>query len=280
MAPYSGTAYPIPLFPFYGRKRCFSSLYRQSHPSLRGLCQAETRKLPETGAGAGGFPGKVRFAAAGRGRERRRQIKFEAERIHLLPWCACKFPCRRIHVRIRCTAGVLRRVLTRGTTRRKGNALRTYEALYIVIPELEDDGVQTVARDVENLVTQNGGSIVRSEIWGKRKLAYEVKKHTEGYYILLRFEADADFIARLENYFRLSEAIFRFLIVHFDEHTLRLEAEQEIRREEDVRRSSSSGRAGRDDDDDDEKEDEKRIRASSRRRRRDDDDDDQDDDDE
>mgnify|MGYP006278381593 CR=1 FL=1 len=143
--------------------------------------------------------------------------------------------------------------------------MRTYEALYIVNPELGDDDIQTVATQVETLVTSNGGTIVRSEIWGKRKLAYPVEKHTEGVYVLLRFEAEPSFAARLENHVKLAEPIIRYLLVHFDEHTLRLETEQERRREEDLRNSTSS-RGGRRDEDNEEEP----ARAGARRRRRDD----------
>lgn len=128
--------------------------------------------------------------------------------------------------------------------------MRTYEALYIASPELDEDGIQTMASSMEDLVTSNGGAIVRSENWGKRKLAYEVKKFSEGNYILLRFNASPDFIARLEAAFKLNESIIRYLIVHLDEHTLRLEEEQERRKKEELARSAS--RVGRDDDDDDE----------------------------
>jgi len=113
--------------------------------------------------------------------------------------------------------------------------LRTYEALYIVRPDVRDDDVQTIAKEVETLLTENGGAIVRSEIWGKRKLAYEVQKCSEGYYILLRFEASPSFVARLENHFRLTDAIIRYLVVHFDERMLRLEASQKKRREAEIR---------------------------------------------
>lgn len=163
--------------------------------------------------------------------------------------------------------------------------MRTYEALYIVMPDLEDDGIQTVDKAVQSLITENGGSIVRSEIWGKRKLAYTVKKQTEGTYMLVRFEADPDFIVKLEQYFRLSEAIFRYQVVHFDEHTLRIEAEQQRRREEDMRNLAASP-SRRDDDDDDgprrprrRDDDDDRDDDRPRRPRRRDDDDDRDDDD-
>ncbi len=144
-------------------------------------------------------------------------------------------------------------------------ALRTYEALYIVRPDRSDDEVQTIAQQVEGLVTASGGSIVRSEAWGKRRLAYEVNHFTEGYYILMRFQSDPSFVSRLENHFRLDESIIRALTVYFDEKTLRLEEEQKKRTEELIK-ASATRRSQDDDDDDDEP-------PQRHRRDRDDDDD-------
>jgi len=129
--------------------------------------------------------------------------------------------------------------------------LRTYEALYIVKPDLADDDIQTIAKDIESLVTGNGGSIVRSEIWGKRRLAYEVQKYIEGCYVLLRFTALPPFIARLENHFRLTENVIRYLVVLFDEKTLRLEEEQLRRREQEARAGAMRRRDSDDGDSDD-----------------------------
>ena len=117
--------------------------------------------------------------------------------------------------------------------------MRTYEALYIVKSDVGDDEIQTMAKEVESLVTDNGGAIVRSEIWGKRKLAYKVKHCSEGCYVLLRFTAEPPFIRRLEHYFRLSESVIRTLIVYFDDKTLRLEEEQRLRNEAEARAGSA-----------------------------------------
>ena len=95
--------------------------------------------------------------------------------------------------------------------------MRTYEALYIVKPDMKDDEIQTIATDVETLVTSSGGAIVRSETWGKRKMAYEVNKYSEGVYVLLRFQSPATFVGKLANHFRLTESIIRDLIVYFDD---------------------------------------------------------------
>jgi small subunit ribosomal protein S6 len=146
---------------------------------------------------------------------------------------------------------------------------------------LDDDSIQTTAQTVESLVTQNGGTVVRSEIWGKRKLAYEVKKHSEGTYILFRFSAGQEVLPRLENHFKLTETIIRYLLLHLDEHTLRLEEEQERRKEAELARGAE--REARDDGEDDDDDDRPRRRSDrddrghgrgSRRRDEDDDDDD------
>ena len=125
--------------------------------------------------------------------------------------------------------------------------MRTYEALFIVRPDKSDEEVQTVATEVEKIVTDGGGAIVRSEIWGKRRLAYEVKGHNEGNYVLIRFQSDAETPKKLEQYFRLSESVIRNIVVYFDEHTLKMEAEQIRRNEAELART---GGRPRDDDDD------------------------------
>ena len=145
--------------------------------------------------------------------------------------------------------------------------MRTYEALYIVRPDMKDDEIQTIAKDVENLVTSSGGAIVRSETWGKRKMAYEVDRYSEGIYVLLRFQSPATFAGKLANHFRLTESIIRDIIVLFTDQDLRLEEEQKQRTEAELR-ASAARTAERDDDDDDDDD-----RRPQRGRRRDEDDD-------
>lgn len=132
--------------------------------------------------------------------------------------------------------------------------MRTYEALYIVRSDIKDDEIQTVAKDVEQLVLDNEGAIVRSENWGKRKLAYEVKGFYEGCYVLLRFQAKPSFLSKLNNHFRLSEKVIRNIVVYFDSVSLKLEEEQKLRVEEEIRASAAARarRAESDDDEDDE----------------------------
>lgn len=128
--------------------------------------------------------------------------------------------------------------------------MRTYEALYIIQPELGEDDIQTIATGVEKLITDDGGAIVRSEIWGKRRLAYEVKGFAEGVYVLVRFDSKPTLIDQMKGSFRLNESVIRFLIVSLDPKTLRLEAEQQKRTEAQAQARALSVR-GREDDGDD-----------------------------
>ena len=131
--------------------------------------------------------------------------------------------------------------------------MRTYESLYILRPDLQEEEVEALAKDVESQITGDGGTIVRSEIWGKRRLAYEVQKCSEGYYILVRFMATPVFVARLENYFRLTDAVIRYLMLHFDERTLRLEARQKKRKEAELQSIAAAVKPrGRDEEEDEE----------------------------
>jgi len=109
--------------------------------------------------------------------------------------------------------------------------------LYIVHPDTSEEDVESLARQLETMVTDDGGEVVKAEIWGKRRLAYKVGKCGEGYYVLLRFKGGAALVQRMESHFRLTEPIIRHLMLHFDEHTLRLEEQQRLRKEAEIRNS-------------------------------------------
>ena len=144
--------------------------------------------------------------------------------------------------------------------------MRTYEALYIISPEMDESSIQTVVANVEALITNSGGTIVRSDVWGKRKLAYTIKKHVEGVYVVLRFETNPDFIKRFEQQLRLMEPIIRYMVLYLDTQTLKLEEEQQ-RQYEEAMRASAARRSRGEDDDDDEDDDDEDERMPVRRRR-------------
>ena len=91
--------------------------------------------------------------------------------------------------------------------------MRDYEVLYIVRADLEDDKVQEAVQHVNTLIGRSGGSVERTNLWGKRKLAYEVKHQTEGSYVLQDFQIAPERIPELEAALKISEEVLRHLIV-------------------------------------------------------------------
>lgn len=91
--------------------------------------------------------------------------------------------------------------------------MRDYEVLYIVRADLEDDKVQDIVKRVNTLIEKADGSVERTNVWGKRKLAYEVKHQKEGSYILQDFQIGPDGIPQLEAALKITEEVLRHLIV-------------------------------------------------------------------
>jgi small subunit ribosomal protein S6 len=91
--------------------------------------------------------------------------------------------------------------------------LRDYEVLYIVRADLDDDKVQDAVKRVNTLIERSGGSIDRTNLWGKRKLAYEVKHQKDGAYVLQDFQLNPDRVPELEASLKITEEVLRHLIV-------------------------------------------------------------------
>ena len=95
--------------------------------------------------------------------------------------------------------------------------MREYEALYIVKPSYDEEQYAQFVEKYNALIQNNGGEIIKVEPWGKRRLAYEIDKLREGYYVLVRFNAEADLPAELERNFKIADEIMRYLIVRAGE---------------------------------------------------------------
>jgi small subunit ribosomal protein S6 len=91
--------------------------------------------------------------------------------------------------------------------------VRDYELMYIVRPELDDEGLQAAAASVEQLIAGVGGTVVRSTSWGRRRLAYEVDHLRDGHYMLLHLRVDGSRIAEIERALTIHETVFRHLLV-------------------------------------------------------------------
>lgn len=95
--------------------------------------------------------------------------------------------------------------------------MNQYETLYIITPELEDEAVQAVIGKFNGIITANKGEVEKVDEWGKRRLAYEIDYKTEGYYVLVTFQGDAELPKELERNFRNDESIIRYMVVRTEQ---------------------------------------------------------------
>jgi small subunit ribosomal protein S6 len=89
--------------------------------------------------------------------------------------------------------------------------------MFIVTPEKEKEQVAEVVEKYRSLLEQNGAEIVKVTDWGKRRLAYEVKKFREGYYSIIEFKAETKPVDELEHAFKISEDVIRYKVFRQDE---------------------------------------------------------------
>ena len=90
--------------------------------------------------------------------------------------------------------------------------MNKYESIIIVNPNVEEAGIKALEDKFTGLINENG-KVESYENQGKKKLAYEVKKNKEGFYILINFEAKPDSIAELERNYRITDEVIKFIVV-------------------------------------------------------------------
>lgn len=90
---------------------------------------------------------------------------------------------------------------------------RDYELMYILRPELDDEAVRVAVRTVGGLIEAQKGEAVKTTLWGKRRLAYEVGRVRDGHYVLVVFRMDGAGVKPLERALRIDETVFRHLLV-------------------------------------------------------------------
>ena len=93
---------------------------------------------------------------------------------------------------------------------------RLYESTYIVNAILEDAEIETIITRISDFITEHGGTISEMNKWGRRRLAYPIKKKYNGYYVYMIFEASAETIPLLERFYVLDDNIMRHLTVQLD----------------------------------------------------------------
>jgi len=100
---------------------------------------------------------------------------------------------------------------------------RVYEILFIADPNLGEPEVDALAAQVQGFIEKEGGTIQKLEKWGKKRLAYDVARHREGYYTLLVAAGPGSLVKEVERRLKVTDGIFRFLTVRVDEELRKAE---------------------------------------------------------
>lgn len=89
--------------------------------------------------------------------------------------------------------------------------MRKYELMYIVRPDLEQEAIDAMVARFQDIIN-SGGEVTGVEMMGKRRLAYEIQKFRDGFYVLVKFNATPETVAELDRVIRITDGVIRYLI--------------------------------------------------------------------
>ena len=95
--------------------------------------------------------------------------------------------------------------------------MKKYESIIIVNPNTIEEEIKELIEYIKKIITDNNGKIIKVEDLGNKKLAYEIKKNKEGYYIRFEFEVNPVIISELERIYRIKDEIMKFITVRIDD---------------------------------------------------------------
>ena len=94
--------------------------------------------------------------------------------------------------------------------------MRQYETIFIINPDLDESQTDGIIEGVKTAIESGGGKVLKVDPWGKKRLAYAVKQHNDGYYVLIVFESNPEFVTQLNGHYRITELIIKHIVVQFE----------------------------------------------------------------
>ena len=94
--------------------------------------------------------------------------------------------------------------------------LREYETLYILRPDMPEEGIAQVKERLDGVLDREGAKVLRHDLWGKKKLAYPIKQFLEGHYVLIQFRMSPESGKQLEVNLKISEDVMRHLLINLN----------------------------------------------------------------
>jgi len=110
-------------------------------------------------------------------------------------------------------------------------SMNVYENIVIINASLSDEEIESAIAKIKEFIAGQGGQIVKTSVWGKRKLAYEIKKQKRGLYLLLVYKGMPSAIKKLEDFYRVFEPVIKYSVIRLGrkqvEHLEKTEAASE-----------------------------------------------------
>jgi len=94
--------------------------------------------------------------------------------------------------------------------------MNIYENIIILNASLTDEETETSTRKIKDLITNSGGEILKADMWGRRKLANEVKKQKKGSYVFLLFRSPSSLIRKLEDYYKVFDPVIKHMVIKLE----------------------------------------------------------------
>ena len=91
--------------------------------------------------------------------------------------------------------------------------MRKYETVFIAHPSFDEEGVNGLIERFKGVIENGGGTVANVDLWGKRRLAYPIKKVNEGTYVLMNFESESELPRELDRIYRITDGVLRHIIV-------------------------------------------------------------------
>ncbi len=102
--------------------------------------------------------------------------------------------------------------------------MKPYELLLIITPDHDENEAEALTNQVKGII-ENRGTLLKIDPWGKKRLAYPIRKRSEGYYVLYIFECETSFVAELNRSLHVIEPILRYMVVQYEDDIEKLKAE-------------------------------------------------------
>jgi small subunit ribosomal protein S6 len=118
--------------------------------------------------------------------------------------------------------------------------MKTYEIMFIIVPNLTDEEIDKIIGQMESGVKGMQGEVLNVEKIGKKKLAYRIGKFEEGFYVLFTIKANGEVVKEFQRRLRVTDSVIRFISVRIDEAVKRVEKTKAIRLKRAQRKSAST----------------------------------------